>query len=400
MEGGSEMRSQLFIRKLRLATLLFLIVAFVLFLVVQSAVAESSGKAFKIGFLATKTGFGASWFEGGSPGLEVAKEEIKSLGGVNGIPIEFIVEDTGTKPAEAIKMMQKLTYTDKVLTVIGPHTSSECEVVFPIAVRAKISCVGLLSAEPGISAKYRPWAFRNTLTSDKVYGPLVRKWATQNKVKTAAIIYDVRSAFTKADGEKVFPAALESAGVKLIGSVNYLTGDTDFSAQITKIKTWNPDGLVLATFGREGGLIVKECKRQGLNVAVVGSIDCNALDFVRLAGSAADGVWTSHSFWPDNPDPKVQRFMKRVKEISGREADLTTARYYDCAMINYYLIKKMEVTGRFEDLELDREKIRRGWEMLKDFPGVEGKITMNKDGDGEKSTYIFVIKEGKYLRVE
>lgn len=395
------MKSQYIRRTIMHYTSLFAFVTLAFLLMIRGPVAETIDKPFKIGFLATKTGFGASWFEWGEPGLKVAQEEIKSLGGVNGLPVEFIVYDTATKPQEAIQMMQKLTYTDKVLTVIGPHTSSECEVVFPIAVRAKISCVGLLSAEPGISAKYRPWAFRNTLTSDKVYGPLVRKWATQNKVKTAAIIYDIRSAFTKTDGEKVFPTALETAGVKLLGSVTYLTGDTDFSAQVTKIKNWNPDGLVLATFSREGGLIVKECKRQGLSVALVGSIDCNAVDFVQLGGSATEGVWTSHSFWPDNPDPKVQRFRKRVREISGgKEADLTTARYYDCAMINYYLIKKMGVTNRPEDLDLDREKIRRGWESLKDFPGIEGNITMNRDGDGEKTAYIFVIKNGKYVRVQ
>jgi branched-chain amino acid transport system substrate-binding protein len=394
------MRSQHLRRTIRFGTSLFLVVL-VLLLMAQGSVAQTAAKSFKIGFLAPKTGFGAGWFAAGMPGLEVAQEEIKSLGGINGVPVEFIVYDTATKPQEAIQMMQKLAHTDKVLTVIGPSTSSECEVVFPIAVRAKISSVGLLSAEPGISAKYRPWAFRNTLTSDKIYGPLVKKWASQNQVKTAVIIYDKKSAFTKADGEKVFPAALESAGVKVLGSVTYLTGDADFSAQITKIKMWNPDGLVLAAFGAEGGLIVRECKRQGLNVALVGGIDCNAPDFVRLAGSAADGVWTSHSFWADNPDPKVQRVMKRAKEIlGGKEPDLTTARYYDNAMINYHLIKTMGVTNRPEDLDSDREKIRKGWETLKDFPGVEGKITMNKEGDGEKSAYIFVIKGGKYLRAQ
>ena len=395
------MRSQHFRRIMRLGTSLFAIVVLMLLFAVQNSVAQTPAKSFKIGVLAPKTGFGASWFAAGSPGLEVAQEEIKSLGGVNGVPVEFLVYDTATKPQEAIQMMQKLAYTDKVLAVIGPSTSSECEVVFPIAVRAKITSVGLLSAEPGVSAKYRPWAFRNTLTSDKVYGPLVRKWASENRVKTAAIIYDTKSAFTKADGEKVFPAALESAGVKLVGTVTYLTGDTDFSAQVTKIKMWNPDGIVLATFGAEGGLIAKESKRQGLNVALVGSIDCNAPDFVRLAGSAADGTWTSHSYWSDNPDPKVQRVMKRAKAILGdKDPDLTTARYYDNAMIMYDLTKKMGVTNRPDDLDSDREKIRKGWETLKDFPGVEGKITMNKDGDGEKSAYIFVIKGGKYVNVQ
>ena len=377
------------------------LVVLVSLLIVQNAVAETSSKSFKIGVLAPRTGFGASWFAAGYPGLQVAQEEINAAGGVGGVPVEFLVYDTATKPQEAIQMMQKLTHTDKVLAIIGPSTSSECEVVFPIAMRAKITSVGLLSAEPGVSAKYRPWAFRNTLTSDKIYGPLVKKWASQNQVKTAAIIYDKKSAFTKADGEKVFPAALESAGIKLLGTVTYLTGDTDFSAQITKIKMWNPDGLVLASFGADGGLIVRECKKQDLKVDLVGGIDCNALDFVRLAGSAADGVWTSHSYWSDNPDPKVQKVMKRAKAILGdKDPDLTTARYYDNAMIMYHLIKKMGVTNRPEDLESDREKIRKGWETLKDFPGVEGKITMNKDGDGEKSAYIFVIKGGKYVNIQ
>jgi len=380
---------------------LFMVFSLVLLFAAQGAMAESPAKSFKIGVLTPKTGFGAGWSAEGLAGLAVAQEEIKSLGGLNGVPVEFIVYDTATKPQEAIQMMQKLTNTDRVLTVIGPSTSSECEVVFPIAVRAKISCVGLLSAEPGLSAKYRPWAFRNTLASDKIYGPPVRKWAAQNQVKTAAIIYDKKSAFTKADGEKVFPGALKEAGINLLGSVSYLTGDMDFSAQITKIKMWNPDGLVLATFNQEAALIVKECKKQGLNVATVGGLDLMVPDFVRLAGSASEGVWTAHSFWPDNPEPKFQQVMKKAKSILGeKEPGLNAARYYDNAMINYHLIKKTGVTNRPEDLESDREKIRQGWETLKDWPGVEGKITINSEGDGEKSTYTFIIKNGKYQRID
>jgi branched-chain amino acid transport system substrate-binding protein len=395
------MRSQESRRPVSFISELCMALAFVLLFAAQAATAESSAQSFKIGVLTPKTGFGAGWSAEGLAGLAAAQEEIKSQDGVNGVPLEFIVYDTATKPQEAIQMMQKLTYTDQVLAVIGPSTSSECEVVFPIAVRAKISCVGLLSAEPGLSAKYRPWAFRNTLTSDKIYGPLVEKWAGRNQVKTAAIIYDQKSAFTKADGEKVFPAALKGARVELLGSVSYLTGDMDFSAQITKIKMWNPDGLVLATFNQEAALIVKECKKQGLNVATVGGLDLMVPDFVRLSGSASENVWTAHSFWPDNPDPKFQRVMKKAKSILGdKEPGLNAARYYDNAMINYHLIKETGVTNRPEDLESNREKIRRGWETLRNWPGVEGKIIINSDGDGEKSTYIFVIKNGKYQRID
>jgi branched-chain amino acid transport system substrate-binding protein len=362
--------------------------------------AENSENSLKIGVLAPKTGFGAPWAAEGLGGLKVAEEEIKALGGVNGVPVEFIVYDTATKPQEAIQMMKKLIYTDKVLTIIGPSTSSECEVCFPIALRGETSSVGLLSAKPGLSARFRPWAFRNTLASDKIYAPLIKMWAKENNVKTAAIIYDKKSAFTKADGERVFPGALKRAGIKILGSIPYLTGDMDFSAQITKIKTLKPDGLILATFAKEGALIARECKKQNLNVPMVGALDCMAEDFVRLGGSAVEGVWLAHSFWQNNPDPKFQAFMKKAREVlKGREPGLNAARYYDDAMINYYLMKKMGVTNKPEDLASNREKIRKGWETLKGFPGIEGEITMNKDGDGEKTAYVFVIKNGIYERV-
>ena len=362
--------------------------------------AGDQANPIKIGVLAPKTGFGAPWAAEGLAGLKVAEEEIKSLGGVNGVPVEFIIYDTATKPQEAIQMMKKLIYTDKVLAIIGPSTSSECEVCFPIASRGKISTVGLLSAKPGLSARYRPWAFRNTLASDKIYGPLIKMWAEQNHVKTAVIIYDTKSAFTKADGEKVFPAALKNAGVKVLESISFLTGDMDFSAQITKIKMLKPDGLVISAFNKEAALIARECKKQNLDVAMVGGLDCMVKDFVLLGGSATEGVWTAHSFWPDNPDPKFQAFMKKAGAILGdKEPGLNAARYYDDAMIIYSLIKKMGVTNRPEDLESDREKIMKGWEELKGFPGIEGEITINEEGDGEKTTYFFVIKDGKYERI-
>ena len=161
-----------------------------------------------------------------------------------------------------------------------------------------------------------------------------------------------------------------------------------------------PDGLILSAFSKEGGLIARECKKQGLNVPMVAGLDCMAQDFVAVGGSATEGVWLAHSYWQDNPDPKFQAFMKKAKAFLGdKEPGLNAARYYDDAMIDYQLMKTMGVTNKPEDLAANREKIRKGWETLKDFPGIEGEITMNKNGDGEKTTYLFVIKNGKYVRI-
>ena len=70
------------------------------------SIAGEQPDSLKIGVLAPKTGFGAPWAAEGLAGLKVAEEEIKSLGGVNGVPVEFIVYDTATRPQEAIQMMK------------------------------------------------------------------------------------------------------------------------------------------------------------------------------------------------------------------------------------------------------------------------------------------------------
>jgi len=68
---------------------------------------------------------------------------------------------------------------------------------------------------------------------------------------------------------------------------------------------------------------------------------------------------------------------------------------------NIYIIKKiMEeegVTNRPEDLEKDREKIRRGWAKLKDFPGISGVTTMDEVGDGMGGVMTLVVEGGKYV---
>ena len=70
------MRSQHFRRTIRLGTSLFAVVVLVLLLMVQSSVAQTSGKSFKIGVLAPKTGFGASWFAAGSLDLKLLKRKL------------------------------------------------------------------------------------------------------------------------------------------------------------------------------------------------------------------------------------------------------------------------------------------------------------------------------------
>ncbi len=72
---------------------------------------------------------------------------------------------------------------------------------------------------------------------------------------------------------------------------------------------------------------------------------------------------------------------------------------YDTAFITRYLVGKVGLSGKANDLQKDREKIRDGWASLKDYPGeLQGKTTIDKNGDAVKDYYMLTVKGGQWVK--
>ncbi len=358
-----------------------------------------SGRSVKVGALVPLTGKGAEWGQTAKKSMEIAQEEINAAGGIGGVELKVIFYDTQSKEAEGIKLFKKLTTRDKVLAVTGPCFSSIYEVLAPQLERYKVSMISYCSSKPGLSALSR-WAFRNTLTSDKQLIPVVAAWVKEYKIKTAVIIHDIEDAVSKAEGAKILPVLLKQNGVKQLDMMTYRTKDTDFSAQITKIKGLKPDGIALGSCYQQAAGIVKEARKQGMATPFVGGACSGSPGFIELGGSATEGSYMSTAAWIDDPRPKVQAYVKKITARNkGKKPPYGGPRAYD----NMYILKKiMEaggVTNESGDLEADRDKIREGWKNLKGYDGVSGETTMNDVGDGSGASAILKVMGGKYINV-
>jgi branched-chain amino acid transport system substrate-binding protein len=211
---------------------------------------------------------------------------------------------------------------------------------------------------------------------------------------------------TETYGKVVAPAILKKYGVQILESIDFLTEDVDFSAQITRVKAANPDGIVLAGEHHIAANIAREVRKQGLKQPFIGDVFINSSDFIRLGGPSVEGTYTVTTFWEGNPDPKVQtfvrNFMEKHKQDHGKDANPAEvgSGMYDTCYITRFLVGKMGISGKPEDLQKDREKIRDGWATLKDFIGVQGKTSIDKNGDSLKEYYTLVVKGGKWDRVK
>ena len=86
---------------------------------------------------------------------------------------------------------------------------------------------------------------------------VIERWLAANPgIKKVVILLDTKDAVSKSDGSAVLPAALKERGITVLDSISFQTGDIDYSAQVTKAKSLNPDGLVVAAHTHGGQVSV------------------------------------------------------------------------------------------------------------------------------------------------
>ena len=370
--------------------------------------AVHAGQTIKIGVAYGLQGMWSDWCKKNIVAVEMAVEEINAAGGVNGMPLETVIYDTASKPAEATRLVRKLATDDKVLAILGPFSSSECEVAFPVGNRLGIVMISQASSKPGVAAKW-PYAFRNKIDELRLAFPAIKKWMMIHKIKTVAIVHDAKDAVSRALGTMVLPGVSKKLGLQIVNEGNYVTyttGDFDMRPQVTKLKSMQFDGLVFGGVYMDGVTFIKEARRQGLNQPMVGGNPLMSLQFPRKGGKAAEGVFTSSEFYYWMEKPKVQKFTKefikraKAKGIDPPEPLQFDVNVYDAIYMLAHVIKEKGVTNKPEDLAKDRELIMKGLTDLKDFPGLASKIRFNDKGDAVRDVYVVKAQGGEWVLVE
>ena len=94
----------------------------------------------------------------------------------------------------------------------------------------------------------------------------------------------------------------------------------------------------------------------------------------------------------DDPSPAIQKFVADYKARFGAAPDALAALAYDAAHILVESIRKANST--------EGPKLRDAIAQTKDYPGVTGKITIDKDRNSVKPAVVLQVKDGKLAFVE
>jgi branched-chain amino acid transport system substrate-binding protein len=378
--------------------LCFGVITFIYPLDTVKAEFKLAGKEVRIGAAFGMTGIWSSWNQRNMIAAGIAIDEINNvMGGIGGVPVKFIMHDTASKPPEAARVVRKLAEDDKVLTIVGPLSSSECEVAFPVGNRLGISMIAQASSKPGISEANRPYGFRNSMDQWKMLPIAVKAFIAKYNVKKVVVVHDIKDANSRFLGTKVLPTVFKKAGVTIVNEGNFLTFQTrdfDYAPQVTKLKGMDFDGIAFAGLWFDAVAFQKELRRQGLKQKVVGGSPLIDEKLPQQGGMAVEGTFAPATF---HPSQSPTGFATEYRRRGGERPDMYDINVYDIIYFMKYAMEKMGITNRPEDLAKDREKIMQGLTTIKDFRGIVGSVAFDKLGDGQKAVFVAEVKDGQWV---
>jgi branched-chain amino acid transport system substrate-binding protein len=342
----------------------------------------------KIGFLGAKTGNTAIYGLGNLKGIKFAVDEINENGGILGRQVVLIEDDNAGQKDQAINITNKFITQDKVHAIIGDPLTGLTRVAGQIANSKNTVIMSAGCTGPGV-VEIGPYVYRNTLL-DSVAAPATMKFIVEEMGwKNVAMIISKNSDYSVGVSE-VFREAIEEHGGNIIVEVYIQDGDIDFSAQVTKIKSANPDVIVFGGYYTEAALIMKKVREVGMtDIVLVGGDGLQSEDLVKIGGSAVDGTISFAGFSPEEPTEKTQQFINAFKAKHNELPDLFAANGYDAVM----LLAKAMTDANSSDSSVYKEFLAK----TKNYEGVSGTITFRDDREVIKSpVFLLQVKDGQF----
>lgn len=336
-----------------------------------------------IGVISYISGPGAAYGEAITNGLKLANEEINQMGDVK---INLVIEDSAGKQDQALTAAQKLMNSENVTAIIGPTLSTEMNVVGPEADLNGVPIMGTSTTAEGIP-QIGEYVFRNSLPEALAIPAAIDKAIEKYDAKKVAILYGNDDVFTKS-GFDTMKKAAEEKGLDILTIETFQKGQSDYNAQLTKIKGMKPDLILASALYNEGAVIMDQARKMGIDVPFVGGNGFNSPEVIKIAGDAANGLIVATPWYGDKDDKKVQDFVKKYEEKYSKKPDQFAAQAYDAL---YIMAEALKNAG-----EADRDSLRDALAETKDFQGILGSFSFDKEGDVVMDPTVLVIEDGKF----
>ncbi|HMK73705.1 MAG TPA: ABC transporter substrate-binding protein [Myxococcaceae bacterium] len=344
----------------------------------------------RVGLVGALTGGEAALGRVLRDGALLAIEQANADGGVAGRRLELVSYDSQGRPEEAASATVRLVTVDGVTFIVGGDTSSSTLAMAPVAARGEVPLVAPAATNPRVTREGGPYVFRVCFV-DSFQGGALAAFAKERGMDRVAMLTDLRSDYSMGLAD-AFRQRFQSLGGTVVGTETYGQGDSDFRAQLTRIKGLRPDALFVPGYYGDAAAIARQARQLGLTIPLLGGDGWDSVaELVSLGGESLEGSEFTTHFSADNPAGAVQGFLKDFQARFGRPPESGAALAYDAARVGIAALRRTGGKGG--------PALRDALAATAGFPGATGRITLGPERDAVKPAVVLGIRGGRAVFV-
>ncbi|GHV84267.1 branched-chain amino acid ABC transporter substrate-binding protein [Spirochaetia bacterium] len=352
----------------------------------------ASGDVIKIGVFEPLTGANAGGGAIELEGIRLANQLTPTVE-VDGktYKVELVIADNKSDKVEAATAVERLITRDKVNVILGSWGSSLSIAGGAIAQDRKIPVIGLSCTNPLVTAG-NDFYFRVCFI-DPFQGTVMAKYAFSDlKAKTTVIVQEISNDYSVGLAKFYSDEFLRLTGnpKAILTTINYNTGDQDFSAQVTQIKNLNPDVIFAPGNFTESALVIRAARDLGIKTPFLGGDTYETNEFIDVGQDRVEGTTFSTFFDAAGATDGIAKiFVDEYRKQYNKEPAAVTALGFDGYRLALDAIKRANSTNP--------QKIRDELAQTIGFEGAAGIVTLDKNGDATKSAFIKTVNGGKFI---
>jgi branched-chain amino acid transport system substrate-binding protein len=352
---------------------------------------------YKIGAVFSITGVGSFLGDPEKKTVEMIAEQVNGQGGINGHPLEVIVLDDESDATKCNLAVKRLIKKDGVPVIIGPSRSGESLAVMGVAEEAQVPLISCATSYKIVTpVEARKWIFKVAGSDAHVVEKMFDHMKAHG-IHKIALMTD--STGYGASAREEFLRLAPEQGMIIVADERFGPQDTDLSAQMTKIRSTQPQAIVNWSIGPTQVLAIKSWRDLAMDsIPLYQSHGFGNLKNLELAGKAAEGVFLPLArvnvgdLLPAG-QPQKKAIMEYTKAYEARFKEPVSS-FGGHAWDAMYL-----AISALRDVGPDPARIRDHIENTKGFVGMHGIFNMSaKDHNGlsKDDLEMIVVKDGRW----
>ncbi|WPD20799.1 MAG: branched-chain amino acid ABC transporter substrate-binding protein [Candidatus Electrothrix scaldis] len=351
---------------------------------------EAAKEPVRIGVAGALSGDLASYGLPTARAAELVVEKINAEGGINGAPVELLVEDDVCKPEIATNTATKLV-SSGANVVIGHICSSATKAALPIYDEANLIVMSPSATDSDLtkSGNY-PTFYRTIAPNDAQANSIVNFTTDHLHAQKVAIIHD-KGDYGKGLAEDAKQIIEQGAKAKIVLFEGITPGAVDYSAVVQKVKRTRADAVIYGGYHPEASKIVTQMRRKRMKTLFISDDGVKDDTFIKVAGKYAEGVYATGP-----ADVSANPITRQYREAYVKKYKVEPGPFFDNAVAAALaLTNSIRVAGSTETEQIARTL----HEQATATPF--GDIMFDKNGDAIGVGYsLYEVKKGEFVQVQ